>query len=85
MSASSNDSITARYVHGSAPAHVNDARDLKDLKDKEKARGTDEQVTGETEAAAEGEQVTVVSCVRPYPIQPTSTQSPETSPAPTTL
>ena len=77
--------IVALCSHSSTSTHTSDTREWGSLKNEAKVVEVDEQVTGETEAAAEGEEVTVVSCVRPYPIQPTSTQSTETSPPPTTL
>ena len=77
--------IVAFCSHSSTSTHTSDTREWGSLKNETKVVEVDEQVTGETEAAAEGEEVTVVLCVCPYPIQPTSTQSAETSPPPTTL
>jgi len=62
-----------------APGHVDDARDLGNLKDNAKFREVDKHVTGEIEATAGGDDVTEVPCAHSPPVQLTAVQGKATS------
>jgi len=67
-----NDAITTCSL---TPVYTNDERDSGDLKENVKVEGMDEQVTGETKVAAEGDKVTTAQYAHPHPTQLTSIQA----------